>query len=150
MAVKIGRPREPVLPRLLDRITIGWQSGCWIWDGSKNPNGYGLISVDGKYRLAHRVSYELFRGEIPDGLLLDHNPCDTRACIYPGHLVPTTHAVNLARGRSPAAVANRNGTCVSGKHDMTDVYVRANGVRQCRPCQLEKGAAYRDRKREKG
>ena len=136
-----------MLPRVLDRITIGWESGCWIWEGTKNPKGYGLISVDGKYELAHRVSYKLFRGEIPGDLPLDHDPCETPACIYPEHLAPVTHAVNIARGRSPAAVAYRNGTCLKGKHDMTDVYVTKGGRRQCRPCQLERAA---ERRNEKG
>lgn len=128
-----------MLPRLLSKITIGHESGCAIWEGSKNPNGYGLISVDGKYRLVHRVSYELFRGPIPNGLGLDHDPCDTPACIYPGHLKPATQRANVLRGKAPTAQANRAGTCLSGRHDMTDVYVKKNGDRQCAPCQRERG-----------
>lgn len=102
--------------------------------------------MDGKYRLTHRVTYEMFRGPIPDGLVLDHL-CRVPACCWPGHLEPVTHAVNIARGVSPSALAARNGTCLSGRHDMTDVYVRKNGVRQCRPCQLERAA---ERRNEKG
>lgn len=137
---KIGRPPAPVLPRLIDRVTVGHESGCWIWDGSKNPNGYGLISVDGKYKLAHRVSYEMFRGGVPEGLGLDHL-CGNRACVWPGHLEPATQRMNVLRGSAPTAVAHRAGTCLSGRHDMTDVYVKKNGDRQCRPCQREKDRA---------
>lgn len=135
-----------MLPRFLARVSVGHESGCWIWEGSRSPAGYGLISVDGRYRPVHRVAYELFRGEIPDGLVLDHL-CRVPACCWPSHLEPVTHGMNVARGAAPVAVANRNGTCLSGRHDMTDVYVRKNGVRQCRPCQLEKGATYRARKK---
>lgn len=136
-----------MLPRFLDRVSVGHGSGCWIWEGGKTPTGYGIISVDGKYRPVHRVAYEMFRGPIPDGMVLDHL-CRTPACCWPGHLDPVSHAVNIARGVAPAAVAHRNGTCLSGKHDMTDVYVTKGGRRQCRPCQLEKGAAYRASKRD--
>jgi hypothetical protein len=140
MTAKIGRPVEPVLPRLVDRVTIGHETGCWIWTGSKTPSGRGLISVNGKYRLTHRVTYEMFRGPIPDGLVLDHL-CRVPECCYPGHLEPVTHATNIARGMAPTTIAKRNGTCLSGRHDMTDVYVKKNGEKQCAPCHREKGKA---------
>ncbi|WP_157658014.1 hypothetical protein [Burkholderia ubonensis] len=43
-------------------------NGCHVWTGAKTDKGYGLITVRGKVRRAHRVAYEVFKGGIPEGL----------------------------------------------------------------------------------
>ena len=45
---------------------------CWLWTASKNHNGYGIFDINGKTQRAHRLSYELYKGKIPDGLQIDH------------------------------------------------------------------------------
>lgn len=77
-------------------------SGCWVWTGNLNDSGYGRINVAGRPMRAHRVSYRLFVGLIPDGLTLDHT-CRRRACINPQHLEPVTMQENLRRGREARA-----------------------------------------------
>lgn len=76
--------------------------GCWLWDGSCNGHGYGQIRVKGKNRTATRVSWELFKGKIPDGMHLLHR-CDFPPCVNPDHLFLGTHRDNihdaLAKGR---------------------------------------------------
>jgi hypothetical protein len=74
--------------RLLSKI-VHVDSGCWIWTGQKSQKGYGVLQVQKnnkikKYR-AHRLSYELFKEPIPEGLYVCHS-CDTPACINPAHL----------------------------------------------------------------
>lgn len=83
---------------LLERFEakVNRSGECWLWLGYINDKGYGSFSVEGKPKRAHRVSYELFVGEIPEGLELDHL-CHTNACVNPKHLEAVTHQVNMSR-----------------------------------------------------
>ncbi len=70
------------------------ESGCRIWTGTINAAGYGTISFKNKPNLAHRLSYELTYGEIPEGMKACHK-CDTPSCINPNHLFLGTQRENL-------------------------------------------------------
>lgn len=74
------------------------ENGCWIWGGKAHPKtGYGKVSHNNKTYLAHRLFYELIKGEIPVGKVLDHL-CRTRICINPEHLEPVSQKENINRG----------------------------------------------------
>jgi hypothetical protein len=77
---------------------------CWIWTGATNGNGYGVLRWRGRdNQRAHRISYVIHLGPIPEGLILRH-ACDNPPCVRPDHLQPGTNADNVAdkvaRGRA--------------------------------------------------
>lgn len=121
---KYTRRGAPLRERL--EAKVAKTDHCWFWLGHINGSGYGVIGVGGKARLAHRVSYEVFVGPIPDGLVIDHL-CRNRACIAPTHLQPVTQEVNVRRGAS-----TERGTHCGNGHEFTKANTR--WVRVCATC----------------
>ena len=121
-------------------------NGCWTWSGAKTVQGYGRFHLDGN-RHAHRVSYEIHKGQIPAGLVLDHL-CRTPSCVNPEHLEIVTRAENNRRADHYGCGWSRNKThCLRG-HEFTpeNTYVKRlagkNPQRVCKTChQLYKAKA---------
>ena len=115
-------------------------SGCWLWLGKINNQGYGWA---GKRGSAHRALYIALRGPIPNGLILDHK-CRVRCCVNPDHLEAVTDRENVARGFSPSAVNARKTHCIRG-HELAgdNLYRMPDGDRACRACRNEASRRYR-------
>ncbi len=91
-------------------------NGCWIWSGRANAQGYGVASRGAKKILAHRMSYQHFKGVIPQGNVVRH-ACDVRLCVNPEHLQAGTQADN----NRDTSVRNRHGNAKLSNDDVIDI-----------------------------
>lgn len=95
--------------RFLEKFKIGNRNECWEWEASKFPHGYGQFGLVPIVRChktvyAHRISYQIFKGNIPKGLHVLHI-CDNKSCVNPNHLYAGTHSDNMI-DREVSGLAN--------------------------------------------
>lgn len=81
---------------------------CWLWNGTKDTDGYGRIRHKGVTTGAHRVSWEIHNGPIPFGLLVLHR-CDIRSCVNPKHLFVGNQKQNVLDMFSKGRQADNSG-----------------------------------------
>lgn len=108
--------RVPVADRFWPKVNKG--EGCWTWTGSTNGVGYGKIHDGEKLVYAHRLSWQMANGDIPEGGVIDHI-CHTPGCVRPSHLRLVTKKQNVEH-RAGATRTNRTGH--------RNVYQRPDGV----------------------
>lgn len=136
------------LAEKLDRHSIPEpMSGCWLWLARTNENGYGMLTIDGIPKLAHRLSWERSGRLLVPGLVLDHR-CRVRSCINPEHLRQVTQKENLlASGETLSGANARKTHCPQGhEYDWISGGNRP-GRRLCKQCKYKQIEAARKRRR---
>lgn len=123
---KYGDPNKTAIirgddkARFWSKVKVGAKEDCWEWIAKSQMRGYGYFQFGGrlgKHVLAHRYSYELANGEIPElesqyhGYAVMHL-CDNRKCVNPAHLRLGTQAGNCrdAADKGRCVVPKRSGT----------------------------------------
>ena len=120
---------------------------CWLWTGGKTHDGYGMMTIKGKTTYVHRLSYQLHKGEIPEGMYVCHS-CDVPSCINPDHLWLGNNADNMKdMYKKERRVHVRSDTCKRGHvYEEVGFSIRnAKGVERitCLGCKRMREAKYR-------
>lgn len=108
---EITKPYSDLPLAIGDKINIK-QNQCWLWLGARGAAGYGIVNHEGKRWAAHRLTYTLLVGQIPEWSILLHQ-CDNPGCISPYHLTVGLPVHNsddmISKGRAGFQIYPRDG-----------------------------------------
>lgn len=104
-----GSEPADFVTKLLTNYTVA-TTGCWLWNGSPDSDGYGRLRVNGETMRVHRLSYALHNGDLPSNMAVCHS-CDTPLCVNPDHLWLGSNEDNIAdrTQKRRSAAGSRNG-----------------------------------------
>lgn len=140
------------LPEYIEQKIDRTPSGCWIWTGAIEANGYGASFNPTTHRKegAHRVIYKLLVGPVPKGLVV-HHKCRVRACVNPAHLCLLTPYDHTMTHDSPARRNSEKTHCPKG-HSYAEHGSWRTGKhgrqRECRECKRVWKRRWDDKNRE--
>lgn len=116
---------------------------CWLWiAGSRGKTGYGAFKYNGKVVDSHRVSYMIYKGEIPQGMYVCHS-CDNRKCVNPNHLFLGTAKDNYDDAVGKGRIVKTTNEKLK-KHPSRSAYGRGCRCAECKNVVKEASRKYRD------
>lgn len=134
------------IDRFWRKVNKGNIDECWEWQASISSSGYGQIAINKSPRLAHRVSFCIANGYLPN---VCRHTCDNKKCVNPKHLVNGDAKDNAMDAVARGFNWQTNKThCASGHEYAGDnLYVNSRGHRWCRACHRVSSERYRNKKK---
>ena len=155
--MKKQRAMKPIEQRFWEKVDKETPSGCWEWRSAIRGNGYGAFfthfaNEGRKCHGAHRYSWLIANGPIPDGLWVLHK-CDNRICVNPSHLFLGDRVDNMRDAAKKKRVCtigkSRLTHCVNG-HEFTEENTKRDkhGHRRCRACAFQMSKTNQERNKD--
>lgn len=127
---------DELIERFHQKYYINANTGCWEWTATKDPDGYGTIAIRPNCRTkwstarALRVSYRIFNGDIPEGLIITHT-CNNPSCVNPEHLILGTHKTNYQDALAAGKISCGSRHYKARIDEQTALYIKTSPLRNC-------------------